>query len=164
MSRGHAVTAVDNSAEMLSHVPSEARKVESNIEDLHLGRQFDVVLLASCLINTPDDSLRAAQLRACRKHVSARGCLICERFDPKWLRGVEMGPGAPLGDIAFSVERVLREGNLVELSLRYSTKEEDWRQHFTARILDETDVLQAVSEADFSTLEWINRRWAAARP
>jgi len=48
---GHPVVAVDESPEMLAHV-RDAEKVCARIEHLALGRRFDVVLLASHLINT----------------------------------------------------------------------------------------------------------------
>src|SRR5688500_17428221 len=51
LAQGHAVTAVDNSADMLRHVPEAANKVCGDIEELELGRAYDVVLLASNLIN-----------------------------------------------------------------------------------------------------------------
>ena len=55
--KGYSVTAVDYSDIMLSHL-SEARPVCCRIEDLRLDETFDVVLLASHLVNTPDPNLR----------------------------------------------------------------------------------------------------------
>ena len=52
LARGCSVTAVDNSSEMLVHVPDGAQKICSHIEELSLRRQFDAVLYASNLINT----------------------------------------------------------------------------------------------------------------
>jgi SAM-dependent methyltransferase len=86
LDRGHAVTAVDNSEDMLRHVPESADKVCCDIEQLELGRTFDVALLASHLINVADDSVRRAQLAACHRHLSPRGALLFQRFDPEWLR------------------------------------------------------------------------------
>src|ERR1700722_18205736 len=56
---GHSVVAVDESPEMLAHVRG-ARTVVASIEDLDLGERFDVVVLASHLVNVPDDDLLAA--------------------------------------------------------------------------------------------------------
>jgi SAM-dependent methyltransferase len=61
---GHPVVAVDESADMLAHVRG-AETVCARIEDLALGRRFDLVLLASHLINS-DPPTRAAFLAACR--------------------------------------------------------------------------------------------------
>jgi SAM-dependent methyltransferase len=160
---GHRVTAVDNSPEMLRHVRGDAEKVLANIEDLELQRRFDVALLASCLVNTPIDSMRRAQLSTCRRHLTAAGTLIFERFDPSWLRDVEPGAVGRLGEVAVAVEQVARDGELVSLSLRYSTHAEDWRQHFTAVVLDDGDVQHALTECGFGAVEWIDARWGWAR-
>src|SRR5579859_7120113 len=58
---GHPVVAVDESPEMLAHVRG-AETVCAQIQDLALGRRFDVVLLASHLISTDDTAERSAFL------------------------------------------------------------------------------------------------------
>lgn len=163
LAAGHAVTAVDNSAEMLRHVPDDATKVHANIEDLELDHHFDVALLASCLVNTPLDSSRHAQLAACRRHLAPAGLLIFERFEPSWLRSVAKGPVGSLGEVGVSVEHVARDGNLVSLSLRYATATEEWRQHFAAIVLDDADVQRDLTGSGFGAIEWIDCRWGAAR-
>ena len=52
---GHPVVAVDESAEMLARIRG-AETVLARIQELRLGRRFDVVLLASFLVNTPTGS------------------------------------------------------------------------------------------------------------
>ncbi|WP_262062646.1 class I SAM-dependent methyltransferase [Streptomyces sp. STR69] len=54
---GHHVTAVDESAEMLSRIHRN-ETICSTIESLRLDRKFDVVLLASHLVNVPDSTER----------------------------------------------------------------------------------------------------------
>jgi SAM-dependent methyltransferase len=162
LERGHDVTAVDNSDEMLGHVPARAHKVRSDIEALALGRRFDIVLLASNLINTPDEPLRAAQLSVCREHLEEGGLLVFERFDPHWLRSAEAGFRRPVGDCEIAVDQVRRANTRVRLSLSYSTAGETWRQHFTAAILEDDDVQRVLREARFGRVEWIDRRWGVA--
>lgn len=163
LSRGCIVTAVDNSPEMLVHVPDEATRICSDIETLELGRQFDVVFYASNLINTPDESARREQLAACRRHLIPDGSLLFERFDPEWLASVEPGhAGMIADDVSVSIDRVKREGSLVEVSLRYSANSEEWRQHFPARVLSDADVERSLEQAGFRSVQWINTRWARA--
>lgn len=161
LDNGHAVTAVDNSADMLRHVPEQADKVCCDIERLQLYRAFDVVLLASNLINTGNDSLRRAQLAACRRHLSSRGTLLFQRFDPAWLRTVQPGPFPSIGEVEIAIERAVHDEGLVHMSIRYLMGKAEWKQHFTARLLDDDDVSLALREAGFGTLEWIDARWGA---
>jgi SAM-dependent methyltransferase len=162
LENGHAVTAVDNSAEMLQHVPDAASRVCCDIERLELGRTFDVVLLASHLINTWDDANRRARLAACRRHLSPGGVLLFQRFDPAWLRKVQAGPFPSVGDVGITIERADRDGGVVHMSIRYVMGPSEWRQHFTARLLDDEDVRLALLEAGFGRLAWIDARWGAA--
>jgi SAM-dependent methyltransferase len=81
VARGYAVTAVDNSAEMLAHIRG-AETVQADIEDLDLGRSFDAVLLASTLINFPEPRTRTALLATCRRHVRPGGAVLIERRNP----------------------------------------------------------------------------------
>jgi len=157
------VTAVDNSVDMLHHVPDAASKVCCDIERLELGRTFDVALLASNLINVADDRLRLAQLAACRRHLSARGALLFQRFEPDWLRAVQPGPFPSIGEVAITIERAVHRGSNVDMSIRYAMGEAEWKQHFTARLLDDADIQLAFLEAGFGAVAWIDTRWGAAR-
>jgi len=76
--RGRPVVAVDESADMLSHV-RRAETVLSDIESLDLGRTFDGVVLASHLVNTGDSGQRSAFLHTCRRHVASDGSVIIQR-------------------------------------------------------------------------------------
>jgi SAM-dependent methyltransferase len=162
LDKGHSVTAVDNSTDMLRHVPEAASKICCDIERLELGCTFDVVLLASNLINIGDDSMRRAQLMACRQHLSPRGSLVFQRFDPAWLRAVQPGPFPSIGEIEITIERVVRDGNVVHMSIRYAMEQTQWMHHFTARILDDDDVRLGLLEAGFGAVVWIDTKWGAA--
>jgi hypothetical protein len=56
----------------------------AEIQALGLGRRYDAVLLASFMVNVPDDRLRQGFLRACRRHVHAGGCVLLQRHEPAW--------------------------------------------------------------------------------
>lgn len=81
--RGLQVVAVDESAEMLARIAG-AQTVVERIEELDLGRHFDVVMLASHLINLPDDDAALQLLRTCSRHVSRHGQVLIERRSPAW--------------------------------------------------------------------------------
>jgi SAM-dependent methyltransferase len=162
LGEGYNVTAVDNSPEMLAYVPPAATTICSNIEDLDLEEPFDSVLMASCLINVADDELRAAQLKACRRHLKAGGRLIFERYDPSWLSTVEVGRIGTIGEFELFADEVGRRGTSVQMCLRYEGRSGRWLHHFTASILDDEAVATCLSNGGLSRAWWINRTWASA--
>ena len=158
---GLCVTAVDNSSEMLSHVPIAAQRIEADIGTLRLSDRFDAVLLASCLINVPDAALRDAFLRCAREHLMADGVLFFERHDAAWLRSVEAGRVGDAGAVRTSVREVHREGDVVGMCVVYEHECLEWEQRFTTQVLDDADVDQALAQSGFGPATWIDerRRW-----
>ncbi len=133
---GHPFTAVDNDTEMLSHVPKRAAVVLSDIETLVLETSFPVVLLASNLINNPDQSVRSKFLATCRSHVSEDGVVILQRYPPD-LTGWEPGDWAGRGPVAVRISRFERQGDHFSASIQYRRGDQAWAQHFSAAILDD---------------------------
>jgi len=162
LARGYHVTAVDNSPDMLAHVSTEASKVCANIEDLDLGEEFDAVILASCLINIPDEGLRALQLAKCRTHLQSGSPLLFERHDPAWLSAVTVGYLGDIGTVEIYVDEAARKDAEVQLCVRYQEDEQSWSHRFTVRILDDEAVQEVLSRAGFAAPRWINQRWGAA--
>lgn len=163
LARGYRVTAVDNSVEMLAHVPSQASKTCADIEALALETTFDAVIFVSCLINNPDAAIRAKQLAKCRDHLKPDGHLIFERYDPGWLADVQIGALGKIGKIDMQVDAVQRDGPNVYLCLRYHDGREDWLHCFTDSILTDDDVRSCLLSAGFAAPHWIDSRWGVAR-
>ena len=163
LDRGYRVTAVDNSAEMLAHVPAKASRICADIEALALDATFDAAIFASCLINISDAAIRAKQLAKCRDHLKADGHLIFERYDPSWLADVQRGTLGKAGDIEMQVDAVERDGPNVYLCLRYRDGTEEWLHCFTDTILTDDDVHRCLLSAGFAPPSWIDRRWGVAR-
>lgn len=163
LAHGYRVTAVDNSPEMLAYVPPEASRICANIEDLAIGKRFDAVILASCLVNTSDIPLRLAQLTKCQELLKPAGRLLLERFDPTWLANVQVGPLNSIGTVEMYVDEVHGSGAERELCFRYREGDDEWLQYFTAAILDDEAIRQCLSSAGFEPPDWINRRWASAQ-
>ena len=163
LARDYRVTAVDNSREMLAHVPSQASKICADIEVLALKTTFDAVIFASCLINIPDAAIRAKQLAKCRDYLRPNGHFIFERYDPGWLADVQIGLLGKVGDIEMQVDAVERNGPNVYLCLRYRDRSEEWLHCFTDTILTDDDVLRCLLSAGFAAPSWIDRRWGVAK-
>ncbi len=162
LAKGFRVTAVDNSPEMLAHLPEGPSKICADIESLSLGQSFDAVLLASCLINIPDSNLRRAQLTKCRVHLRAGGVLFFERYDPAWLSRVTPGYLGNIGEIEMHVDEIHRTSNEVEMCCRYLEAGKSWQHYFAACPLEDTDIRECFTDAGFEAPIWINRRWGRA--
>ena len=102
-----------------------------------LGEEFDAVILASCLINIPDDGLRALQLAKCRTHLQSGSPLLFERHDPAWLSTVTVGYLGDIGTIGMYIDEAARKAADAELCCRYQEGDQSWSHRFTARILDD---------------------------
>jgi SAM-dependent methyltransferase len=158
---GAVVTAVDNSAEMLAAVPSEAHKVLGDIESLQLSEEFALVVLASNLVNHPTAAVRQAFLRVARRHLAAGGKVLVERQDPEWLSTAQPGKQGSVGPVSLFMESVQRENQRVRIALRYELGSQAWRQSFEAVVLQEYEVEAMLAEAGFAGHTWFGsrRRW-----
>lgn len=161
---GHPVTAVDASPEMLAHVRG-AQLVRSEIADLDLGRTFDVVLIASHLVNTVDDARRRGLLRAGARHLGPDGVLIAEQYPPTWFDEVCDRSGGQIGDVLADLTEVRRDGDVVSATIRYRTGAELWTQTFDALRLDDAALRGELSAAGLRFGRWLveDRSWFTAR-
>lgn len=80
---GHQVTAVDESADMLSHVRS-ARTVHASFAELRLPERFDAVVMAGCLLNDHSPEARHTALIAAARHLTPSGAALIQWRFPQW--------------------------------------------------------------------------------
>jgi SAM-dependent methyltransferase len=134
---GHAVTAVDDSEEMLAHVTG-AHPVRADALDpsLDLGARFDVVLAASHLVNQSAEAARRALLDVCRRHLRQDGLVLIERRRPGWLLTTDryIGRNGPVGVV---YQRVAQQGDAVTATVTYQLGERSWVQTFDAADVDD---------------------------
>jgi SAM-dependent methyltransferase len=162
---GHPVVAVDESAEMLARVRG-AETVRASIQQLHLGRRFEVVLLASFLVNTPDRELRGRFLTACREHVGDDGCVLLQRHEPRWFDEAAEGERTSDG-ITFRLRDLARPGpGLLSATAEYQVGERVWTQWFTAERLDDDQLAAALGEAGLAVDAYLtgDGSWVRAVP
>lgn len=160
--RGHRVTAVDNSPEMLAHVRG-AETVLSDIESLDLGRRFPVVLLASNFVNAPDDAELDAVLAACSRHVEPGGRVLLERMPPEW----EPREGTQdVGGVRIALRDYVPDGERFSAVMEYEASGERWTQPFTARLISDEGVDAALLRAGLRRTRWLDERraWLEAVP
>ncbi|MDQ6709828.1 MAG: class I SAM-dependent methyltransferase [Candidatus Dormibacteraeota bacterium] len=80
---GVSLVGVDAHPRMLAHLTTRLPRTEliqSRLEDLQLGRRFDLVIVPSNILYT------VARLRGAAAHVAAGGRLAFELANPHWLR------------------------------------------------------------------------------
>lgn len=162
---GHPVVAVDESPEMLAHV-RDAETVCARIEDLALGPRFDVVLLASHLINTDDLAARTALLATCRRHVADDGGVIIQQHAPEWFAAAGDAENVRDG-IIFRMRDVSRPAaNLVSATVEYVDGDLVWTQTFTARRLNHAELAAVLADAGLYLDRYLtgDRSWLRAVP
>ena len=152
---GYRVTAVDESAEMLARV-RDAETVQAAIEGLDLGRRFDVVLLASNLVNA-EALQRRAFLDTCRRHGDS---VVVEGLPLGW---APEGGETTLGEVIsrLHVDRI-QEG-VVHGAVEYESAGETWRHVFAMRVFaDDAELGDALAEAGLRLDRWLDPRWFVA--
>jgi SAM-dependent methyltransferase len=162
---GHPVVAVDESPEMLAHIHG-AETVTAQIQALDLGRRFDVVLLASFMVNTADDALRRAFLHTCRRHVRDDGQVLLQRHAPAWFEAAAEGEATKEG-ITFRLRDLKRpRPGLLSATTEYQVDDRLWTQWFTTRRLDDEELAAALADAGLAVDAYLtgDGSWVRAAP
>jgi 2-polyprenyl-3-methyl-5-hydroxy-6-metoxy-1,4-benzoquinol methylase len=162
---GHPVVAVDESPEMLARI-RRADPVCAQIQGLALGRRFDVVLLASFLINAPDKSVRRAFLETCARHVSDDGYVIIQQHPPGWFTSVAEAEYV-WGEMTFRLRNLSHPApGLVSARAEYQAGDRIWTHSFTAARLDEPALHATLAEAGLAFDRYLtgDHEWLRAVP
>lgn len=160
--RGLDVTAVDVHLPMLVHLAPAVTAVHADIAALDLGRTFDVVVLASHLVNHP---AALAFLRTCASHVASGGRVLVERFHPDLLDALDQREGAYDG-VAVRHELHDRDGTRFEASAHYTVGDRTWTQRYAAVLLGDDAVARLLVAAGLRLDAWLDEdaRWLSASP
>ena len=162
---GHPVVAVDESAEMLACIRG-AETVLARIQRLRLDRRFDVVLLASFLVNVADQDLRRRFLETCRAHVREAGCVLVQRHPTAWFDEVAEGERTS-GGIVFRLRDLSRPApGRLAATAEYQAGERVWTHTFTAERLDDQALEAALAEAGLAVDAYLtgDGSWVRAVP
>jgi SAM-dependent methyltransferase len=162
---GHPVVAVDESLEMLARIDGLAgvERVRARIERLALRRRFDLVLLASNLVNTPDEARRGAMLATCRRHLAPGGRLLVQWWRPAWFEEVGTWE-ATAGDVRIVQHKLRRDGDLLEVATEYHSGDRQWLHEYTGRRIDEEQLVAVLAAAGLAFEAWRSpdRAWFSA--
>jgi SAM-dependent methyltransferase len=161
--RGFAVTAVDGSSAMLAGVAPPVRAVRARIEETRLGERFDLVVLASQLVNEPDDARRRALLATARAHVADDGAVFVEHLDPALLAG----PGertATVGPVDVRLRVRTVRGQVIDGEVRYTLHGRTWTQRFTSVLLDDAALGRELAAVGLASRRRLTPTWLQAGP
>jgi SAM-dependent methyltransferase len=160
---GHAVTGVDDGPGMIAALPATVTGVVADARTVRLGRRFDAVLLASHLVNAPEDGAAFAATAAA--HVEPDGIVIGETYPPGWDPNERVGRESRLGDARITLLRADLTGDLIDAEVRYGVDGLEWTQPFTARLLDEAGLRTLLDVNGLAFDRWLDRPgWFVARP
>ena len=160
---GHTVVGVDNEPAMLRELPSGVEAVLADVNEVRLGREFDVVLLASHFLNDVDGV--PVLLATAREHLVPGGLLVAEVYPPhvEWSKLV--GRTRTLGDVDVTLVRARVDDGIVDAEVLYRVGAQEWRQPFVARLRDEEELTRQMQDAGFVWERWLDREagWLLAR-
>jgi SAM-dependent methyltransferase len=162
---GHDVVAVDHEPAMLEGLDGTdgITTVVGDIRGLSLDRTFDVVLLASHLVN--DDDLGPRALAVATEHLRPGGVAIGEVYPASTDWPAAVGRHSMVGPVGITVTRAAVDGDRLDAAVRYELDGRIWEQPFIARLLDERALADRLADAELAFERWLDagRGWFLAR-
>jgi SAM-dependent methyltransferase len=163
--RGHRITVVDQCEAMLDHVDERLERHLADIEELHLGRTFDAVLLASFLVNTPHDHQRHEFLATCRRHVDpARGAIYVQRLDPE-LVPIAIDAESEDAGVTYAMSDVRHDGARFEATMSFAVGDDRWQHRYEGVVLDDDELSEALAPHHLHITRFLDdqRTWVEIR-
>jgi SAM-dependent methyltransferase len=163
---GHPVTGVDDSADMLARSP-DLPTVHSSIQALRMDRRFDVVLLASTLVNA-DPVTRQGFLATVRHHLHDDGIAVFQQSPPDWFEtfsGAEAVRDDPGG-----IRRIIRsarwEPPRMRAEIEYQVGGNVWTHAWTSYQISDKELAGNLAAASLRQGDWLtdDHTWFTARP
>lgn len=151
---------------MLALLPPGVEGIEGSIETLCLERRWPVVVLASHLINHPEESVRRRFVETARRHIQRNGLFFVKRHSIAWLSTVQEGRIGESNGVSYFADFVSRQDKLITMTLRYEAFGQAWTQSFTTCALEVHEVESLLSICGFGNFNWIgeDELWVAATP
>jgi SAM-dependent methyltransferase len=152
---GHPVTGVDDSPEMLER-DADLPTVCSPIDSLRLDRTFDVVLLASTMINA-DPATRQGFLATVRHHLADDGVAVFQQNPPAWFDRI--GQAEPVRDDPGGIRRVITQARWEPPRLRaeieYQVGGNVWTHAWTSYQIPDDELIRDLAAAGLRFGGWL---------
>ena len=152
---GHRVTGVDNGPAMIASLPPGVDGVVGDARTVRLGHRFGAALLASHLVNDPEDG--TAFVATAAAHLEPIGVVVGETYPPGWDPSTSVGRETWLGEARIETLRASVVGDLLEADVRYGVDDLVWRQTFRARLLGEAELRDLLADAGLTFQRWLDR-------
>ena len=164
---GHPVTGVDDSQDMLARIP-DLPTVRSPIQSLRLDRTFDVVLLASTMINA-DPGTRQGFLATVRHHLRDAGIAVFQQNPPDWFEKI-IEHAEPVRDDPGGIRRVIRESRWepprMSVEVEYQVAGNVWTHAWSSYQISDEELARDLASADLRFGDWLtaDHAWFTGRP
>lgn len=161
---GHPVHGVDDSPGMLAHV-SGLPATRSPIESLRLAEKFDVVLLASGMLNSEREN-RLAFLETCRYHLADGGVAVFQYSPPGWFAAFADAPRESERDgITFVIRESRRTPPTMSCEVEYRVGGRTWTQAWTCYEISDPELMGDLAVAGLTFGSWLteDHAWFTAR-
>jgi len=138
---------------------------DADLEDvaaLNVGRLFVTVILGSHLMNVPDPDLRRGFLEAARRHLVGDCDVLVEHHPVDWAQTAAAVPATAGG--APGMTRVRVEPPFVSAVSVYDVGGRVIRRPFTARVLDERELVAELAAAGLLVRRRLSPTWLVTGP
>jgi hypothetical protein len=133
-----------------------------DIDGLDAGRLFVSVILGSHLVNTPDESVRRAWLRAAGRHLVGDCYVLVEHHPIDWAETAE--PTRPMPGAEVGMRDVRRDPPFVSAVSVYDARGRVVTQPFTARVLSDAELEAELAAAGLFVRRRLSPTWLQAGP
>jgi SAM-dependent methyltransferase len=163
---GHPVTGVDDSPDMLARSP-DLLTMCCPIQSLRLDRRFDVVLLASTMINA-DPLARQGFLATVRRHLHDDGIAVFQQNPPEWFE--TLAGAEPVRDDPGGIRRIIRsarwEPPRMHVEVEYQVGGSVWTHAWTNYQISDEELAGNLADASLRLGDWLtdDRAWFTACP
>jgi SAM-dependent methyltransferase len=163
---GHPVTGVDDSPDMLARSPDLPTE-RSPIQSLRLDRRFDVVLLASTMINA-DPVTRQGFLATVRHHLHDGGIAVFQQNPPEWFE--TFTAAEPVRDDPGAIRRIIRSARWqpprMYVEIEYQVGADIWTHAWTSYQISKKELAGNLAAASLRLGNWLtdDHAWFTARP
>ena len=134
----------------------------ADADALDVGRLYVVVILGSHFMNSPDEALRRALLRAAGRHLVGDCDVLVEHHPIDWLETVAPTSPTPGADVGMEDVRV--EPPFVSAVSTYDSGGRYARVPFTAQVLSEAELEAELAAAGLFLRRRLSPTWLVAGP